>query len=95
MSKLKLPKDELSEDESEFYNQIIKAESLGPIPEGAESRQIPDDPFSTSYEEGDAVKPPFNPVIWSGMLDISTRLRRAVYSFARNTGGLGWKFVPR
>lgn len=94
MSKLKLPKDELSEDESEFYNQIIKAESLGPIPEGAESRQIPDDPFSTSYEEGDAVKPPFNPVIWSGMLDISTRLRRAVYSFARNTVGLGWKFVP-
>lgn len=44
---------------------------------------------------GEIVEPPYDPLLWAGLMETNTRLCKSIRTYARNTVGLGWNIIPK
>jgi capsid portal protein len=61
--------------------------------EDPKSKQLVGSPFD-ALARGEFVPPRYNPEVWASAMEQSTRLGRAIRTYARNTVGLGWYIEP-
>lgn len=77
-------------------DEIVKALFIGGGggEEPPESKQLREgeQPFAGI---GGVISPPINFDLWARMMEMNTRLGRAIRTYARNTAGLGWEVVSK
>jgi PBSX family phage portal protein len=61
---------------------------------GAESKQIPDDTFSSDYGPEQIIEPIYNLEALARLMEMNTYHYRAVKAKAHDTVGLGWRLIP-
>jgi len=77
--------------------QIMKSFLFSDTPDSPDgSKQlIYRDDFIELYDDGIAIEPYYNPLIWAGLMEKNTRLAKMIRTYARNTVGLGWDIKPK
>ena len=74
--------------------EVVKADVLAGYQTG-ESKQLGKDVFAKAdYNEGQLVKPLYDPLIMAKLLEINTYHMRACRTKAEDVAGNGWKLVP-
>lgn len=62
--------------------------------EGGKSKQMNPDVFETMIADGEVIRPLYDPLLWSMLLEQNTRLNRCVWAMSLNTVGLGFELAP-
>lgn len=77
--------------------QNIKALTLGEytVQKSQESKQIPEDPFLTSYQNLRLIEPPFDLIQLSNMTSNSSELGQCIEAMEINIDGFGGRFINR
>lgn len=50
--------------------------------------------FNDLYSSNDVIVPPYNPILWSSLMEKNTRLGKLIRTAARNTVGRGFNIIP-
>lgn len=73
--------------------EIVKALFFGGDEDRPKSKGI--DETESAFKGASIVPPPINLDLWARMMEMNTRLGRAIRTYARNTMGMGWKVIPK
>lgn len=86
--------DEVAKMQSYSDEQIIKAFVIKEAEKGSQ-QLLSSDEFQELYDQGEAIEPLYDPLLWASLMEKNTRLAKLIRTYARNTVGLGWGIYPK
>jgi len=66
----------------------------GDTPARGSSKQLLPDLFESVVQEGEVIRPLYDPLLWAMLLEQNVRLNRCIGAMALNTVGLGFELAP-